>query len=670
MAYELVSDFLPEATPTNSGKVDISSSPNWAIAVFRYKYPNTFRRASRGSFSSNYKEAVEIRGSPLVITSDCISLNIESNKGNFIHSLSAQLIQNPSLNYLSEIMPGDHVMAWIVNSETDYLSLLSKIQKQEPCNGFNDGLKFIGRIHSIGKQLVQQSDGNKLVRYNLSASSFSEFSSSVFYNPLLAEKLTGTARRFAAFALDINNLIESNSRAQGVLSHKIIPDILNNFFNKGFPENYGKVISPPEIPQNLGPVGKYTNIVPFEIGKLLDVTTTNDTKVHSYGDWLQVLIGVQKYNHGEFSGKLNFGSYNKSNATDYLLPQTEGGLGNVKFTGIPLMGSFTPTPPNFDNVTVWNAIRNFLNPSINEMYTTLKVSVDGKILPTLVVRQLPFSTDIVDKIEKRAIDTLEVSNKKKKDVIHPKHIEKTFFSELPRWGIHPSLVKSFNLGRSNALRFNYVHVMGQVPTQSSAMNDVQQFVRNLPILDELDIARSGLLMYQNKVNCSEYDIRSKQIEDWMGVMSDFLMGQHLTVTGSLSLVGIQSPICVGDNVEFDDMILHIESVTHSCSISPGGKSFNTILQLTHGLRIGHQGNDDIGAYAGINSYDARQHEPQTTYDDIYENVHTQNVSTDTGSSEGSNAAESALNGERTATRIRDGQFGGAFPWEEKKPWEK
>lgn len=74
----------------------------------------------------------------------------------------------------------------------------------------------------------------------------------------------------------------------------------------------------------------------------------------------------------------------------------------------------------------------------------------------------------------------------------------------------------------------------------------------------------------------------------MHILSDILMGQHLTLTGTMTVVGIQSPICPGDNLEFDDTVLHIESVTHQYTSDDGGRtSFSTVLQLSHGLSV-HQ----------------------------------------------------------------------------------
>jgi hypothetical protein len=68
------------------------------------------------------------------------------------------------------------------------------------------------------------------------------------------------------------------------------------------------------------------------------------------------------------------------------------------------------------------------------------------------------------------------------------------------------------------------------------------------------------------------------------MLADFVIGQHLTLTGTFVLQGIQSPISPGDNFQYNETVYHIEQVAHSCSIgSDGHKEFHTILHVNHGL---------------------------------------------------------------------------------------
>src|SRR5690606_16750065 len=51
-------------------------------------------------------------------------------------------------------------------------------------------------------------------------------------------------------------------------------------------------------------------------------------------------------------------------------------------------------PPNWTNETMWSIIEQYLNPTVNEMYTALRINRDNAIGPSLVVREMPFSTGL------------------------------------------------------------------------------------------------------------------------------------------------------------------------------------------------------------------------------------------------------------------------------------
>jgi len=49
-------------------------------------------------------------------------------------------------------------------------------------------------------------------------------------------------------------------------------------------------------------------------------------------------------------------------------------------------------------------------------------------------------------------------------------------------------------------------------------------------------------------------------------------------------VGIEEDICIGDNLELQNTVYHIESITHVGSMSADGKkTFRTTLTLVHGV---------------------------------------------------------------------------------------
>jgi hypothetical protein len=87
------------------------------------------------------------------------------------------------------------------------------------------------------------------------------------------------------------------------------------------------------------------------------------------------------------------------------------------------------------------------------------------------------------------------------------------------------------------------------------------------------------------VECWVDDQQGKTPAPWMTLVADRLIGSQYTLNGTIYSFGIQSPICEGDNLEFDGVVFHIESVNHNFSINPNGvKSWTTVLTLTNGMR--------------------------------------------------------------------------------------
>jgi hypothetical protein len=566
----------------------VSTDPHWILVVVRYAYPLTVSRKKiaagleapiEGSVSFNTEDkTISQTRKTLVITSDCVSLNTNSSKGNHVSTLRAVLVGET--NYLAEILPGDWVLAWIMNNRQDFDDVLSRIKSEEkgrlPPNQFEDGLKFVGRVRDIRKTLLQGAEGLRTVKYQLQCAGFSELDADIFYNPHLSRNVASIGEHMARLGISLEKIYERSAEIAsegGITSNTAIPVFLKAFVGDGIPS---EGFSAGNLKTADGPISteeaKYAYGVPEAVGNLLGVTAkTKGTGMFSYADILNLILGVQKYsagNGGELGGQEIFfpeGTRKYKGSQSYLLkpdtsaPEEEP---NRFFTSYPLVGSFQPLPQAFDSKTVWTMLQEYLNPALNEMYTTLKYTPGGSVMPTLVVRQYPFSTPVM---------TAALGNKV------------TSFSELPRWKAHPSLIRALDIGRSDSARFNYISVYGQAPGNVSGADTTSQMVRAPPLRDEQDVKRNGLRMYAQTVACSVTDTQLGASR-WMTIVSDFMIGQQLTLNGTASLVGVQSPICPGDNLEIDDTVYHIESVSHTCGVSNGLKSFSTGVTLTLGIR--------------------------------------------------------------------------------------
>jgi hypothetical protein len=654
--YDLIQDFSPDDPEAHS----VSVSADWLMAVVRVKYPMTYRRRDKASFSTFFPRATEVRGKTLIIHGGISSLQVSSTKSNHLSTLGATLLPG-DVNYLSEVLPGDYLVAWMLNDEQRTKNLIERIREGKACNNFSDGIKFFGKVESLQKSLTQSPEGHRNVRYSLQGTGFSEFDATLFYNPHLQEKIPSIGRFFARITEGFNKLVGQNSKGPNYIDvNHAIPFFVDMLLGSGVPTNLGRGNSDPRLKATAGLEGDYSYIIPKEFAALIGKTkSSKDGGAFAAADVIEIQHGVQLYNQDkgmqtsvlskEFAKSHDYDDTDIRKAAIFSCDGQD--VGTRRYTGTPMLGRFLPQIPQFTNSTVWSILSQYLNSACNEMYVCLKPNGFGRVVPTLTIRQLPFSSGLGKT---------------------PFPI--TRFLDLPRWKVPSVIVRSVQLGRSNALRFNWIHVVGVNPNQGSSA-DASQTVRNPPFRDELDISRSGLRNYSAKIPCSWEDINDNinknghtAAQDWMTLLSDILMGQHLTLTGSMSTQGIPSPIAPGDNIEWDGVVLHIESVTHNCSITPDGKkSFLTTLTLTHGMRTS-PGQDDISLYAGIRSGDQISFDPGTTN----EEVDNGNVLEDAYGVDGTQEVAKTEKGHRVDAALEEGRktSGGVMSPDQKLAIEK
>lgn len=573
--YSLIRDFIDDPRLDLSSEraqdlVDqISVNPYWILAVIRWKSPVTFSRDIGGSRigidNINISDTLE-----MLIIDDSQNLSTGSTKGNFASSLSAHL--PPNRDYAKEILSGDWVFGWIVNDEAKYKDLLFRIKAQQPCNLFDDGLKFIGKVETCRENLVvDENGGMKAIGYDLVATGFSEYNSSIFYNPYLVRKIPTINEIFANLNSSVVELIRQ--RGEGIDTNLIFPFIIDLLLGKGIPAKFSNPGQKLQIVYGADSTTEapYAYVVPKEVGALLDrEIDSKGTGQLTFADITDTIIGVQRYQNSSV-GNGGLGAIFSPDGINSL-----GFVGNRKTTNFPLLGVFTPTSVTFADKSVWTVLDQFLNHAVNEKFTCLRATANGSVVPTLVARQYPFTTEIGKENADKA------------------GVPATPFLELPRWHLHSPLIRSVNRGRSSAARFNFVMLTGQDLMYVESNSGTKQVVRNLPIYDAADAKRHGLHPYMMSVACNHKDSFNKGPRVWMDLVSDWVINQELTWNGTFTLVGIQAPICIGDNLEFDGVVYHIESVSHSCTQQGGGKKrFTTILQVTHGIAADPQINKAV-----------------------------------------------------------------------------
>lgn len=618
--YELIKDFGGDE---DHDLDSITTSPHWIIAIIRLGHPLSFDRSTMSSDTKDISEGALLRAdAPLVITGDCIGLGVTNNKSSHTKNLSATLKQT-EVNYLTEILPGDWVMAWIVNNETDYNDLLRRINPifsddNDACNKVNDGLKFIGRLHSIQKTMsVNPGSGIKSSSYQIQAVGFNELDTTFFYEDSLASKdkvSQDIGTWLARVGLKIEQLFKTDQETGIALNNVnfMIPTLVDLIVGRGAADTTGVNIA-------AGPTGKetvnaapttnkgaeFSYLIPTTVGRLLGKGPSDVSKtLMGYCDILEILQGIQEYPGEDINRPFTPVLDSSKSSAQRQVTKKE------------MLGTFLPFMPEFTNRPLWGILQQYLNPAINEMYTCLRVNPDGFVVPTIVLRQIPYTTEAFS----ADAEYVHARVGKAKTSTNDGQLHFTRFLSLPRWKISGTMIHSVSVGRSDATRCNFVHVYGTALYSKANIPIGAQIVNNPPIMDSLDIQRSGLHSYMSTVECTPEDEQESTPGLWMALIADWMMGSQYTLNGTINSTFIQSPICEGDNLEWDGVVYHIESVAHNCSVSTDGmRSASTSLALTNGMRSDTD-NDVVGfdpdfpIYPGFNQDDNRATDPGLTHE--------------------------------------------------------
>jgi hypothetical protein len=595
--YNLIQDF---GVSEDTGYV--TQDPYWVIAVIRLGLPLSFSRATMSSVTKDITAGAQLRASkPLIITDDCLQITVQNSKRQHTKTLTATLKQT-DVNYLVEILDGDWVCAWIVNNERDYLSLLDRLSAPEitrPCNEFYDGLKFVGRAHSIRKAgKVDRNDGKKTTQYSLQCIGFQELDTQFFYDYSVASRdviAQDAGQWLSRIGLDLGELFSAS--ADGVPDgnvNQIAQAFIDVILGKGPAKESRIAVNGPngdisaQIDTKEAP---YAYLVPGMVGKILGKNSASKpAQILAYADILELLQGVQTYSN---KGEVNLTDIFIPDLSDEVTPQ------NRRITTKKMLGTFQIQPPEMMNRPLWSLLQQYVNPTINEMYSCLRVNPEGLVVPTIVFRQIPFTTDIFNSEFKNSAAGADEKQERPIDV--------TRFLDMPRWLAPATIVDSYDIGRSGATRTNFVHVYGASSVATHGNAPIQyQMLASPPIRDDIDIMRNGVRSYMTTVDCWVSDQTGEVPGKWMSLIADWTIGSQFTLNGTVTIYGVQSPIAEGDNFEFDGVVYHIESIHHVAgidAIGSGGKYFMTTLQLTNGMRSDVGENDtvsDVGTNAANN----------------------------------------------------------------------
>lgn len=538
MAYkEYIGQNLTKNKKDDENQDSHQTSPGYVLTFVRLQNRDT----------ENYEmDSLETR-EPLVVVSDAVSINISYSKSNPSPTLSCVLKQG-DVNYITAVAPGDYVLANMLNWEKDAMEVRKKAIKKEPINTESDGFKGLFKVLDVNMTLITNNAGTKQYYTQITARAFDEFNSILYFNPALPEALSNSGGYLSLNALNnFHEVIRKREKDSNV--QNLIKEVIKRTVGQGI----GDILKKSDTKLNQIPAYK----IPNTVGNLLGLKNVNyiaDINKYYLGIWPSSSTGYASF----------FKETSKNKEKEYDVSFFE--------TGDVLQGSRTFAFEDFQYVKTWSLLVDYSNPTLNESYTCFRKAPNGNIYPSVIVRQKPFTTNHFESFVEKNPPKVSPS-------------KNTKFLSLPRWEISPYLITSFNLGRSDNGRINFVMLSTKTQSIEGNLNDSLQIALGNYVEDKRDIIRNGRKPYI--ANCN-FDSANSSIpakaREWALLVADWLFNGHLKMNGTMETIGIQDPICVGDNLEFDGIVYHIETISHKMDItSEGTKIFRTTLSLSYGM---------------------------------------------------------------------------------------
>ena len=506
------------------------TSPGYVLSFLRW--------SNRDTHNYKQEDPLDVR-KPLVVYNDAVTVSVSNTKSGMTPTMTATL-KGGDINYRTALSTGDFVLVNLLNWETDAKRVRNKAVALQQINKLNDGFKGVFKIQSVRRSLQMVGD-KKIVTYTIHAAGFTEFNNVIYFNPAIAAAFQESGTRL--YSTLVGDYYQDKLKTEAEVQ-EIMKDLFEILIGKSRRSRNVKV-------KNFGAVHFR---LPKTLGKLL-------------GRKMEFASDLFNYYIGGWGNSKN-SQVNTNNIGPLFNPDMkENGAPNMFKAKFDLQGNKEVFMENWNNQTAWSILQNNMNKTMNEMYTTYRLDPNNNVMPSVIVRQKPFTTA---------------------HFIAPSGFPVTRYLDIPRWRISASLLYKMDLGTDESARMNFVQVFTRTLPDTFQQDMAQQIARKNFVVDDGDIQRHGLRPYVVTANFDFPVNKQKRLraKEWAEIVSDWVIDGHLKESGTVSFVGIQDPISVGDNLELDGIIYHIESVKHSMAIAGNAKKkFRTTFSLSYGIDV-------------------------------------------------------------------------------------
>ncbi len=537
-------------------------NPHAAVIVWNYKDRLV------GGTPINDLHAVEKMAIPTVSI-----MSISTNKAKSSPSGEFQITLAPTQNWLTKITSGSWICILMGQTEIGLDELKTR--------GTPQHIKMVGIIESVRLSVtVNQETGARQTVYIVTGKDWGAVLESMVYLDQLTRDLHEAGPEVAAKMTAVDYLADQLKGRKGLPTSTKNINFIIDFWGMNWEKIFANL---PDVTANFKPESAL--IFPKDVCEYLNLITPHFfKKSRNVADYITVISGV--LDQEDTALKLHSLCYKEVvDSVSLLNPMS-------------LMGQHT----------VWQLLLDQSNDILNEVVADLRFDVLGcrmaiykRVKPFVV--NTPFPGGIVDG-----------GLSKVSDLISPyKNIRSTKLKDTD--------IISVNAGTNYRDKINFAEIMlepGILDPQNSANNEIKG-ANQIPEPQESKLknawSREGfrpLLLVSKHLAVDKYSLSNtvsiRGVTDWKYLLKEWYFNTHNMFNGSISFIGQDSYIQVGDNIMFSvdaltptanmnlvdsliretgDFILgHVENVSHEFSVGENGaRSFITTVQFVRGIVV-------------------------------------------------------------------------------------